>query len=531
MSRESKEIYISSTPHETRLAIVEKDELAEIYYERENEYTLAGSIYNGKVTRVLPGMQSAFVDVGLERDAFLYITDFMEEQGESADFEAEGTRSNGRGEGRRDRSEGRPRGDGRDRNEGRRRDQSPRAEAPAAEQEETVSLEGQAEPADSAEETGEGSRRWRGRRGRRRGRGPNGDAADGSHAEPGVEAADTDAGDVDRAPEPSSDRNSERSSERPRRERGRGREDAVRQRFAPRHHRPGDESIDVNASASPSAEPFILPGESLSKYRRGEAAEHRAQETSAAKSQTAVVSARPSSEFELTGAWDGGFTLPGETLSRHRGSEQRSETVASEPRSSSDASSPRGSDRRRERDQRSGRFGRERERLSPEEAVLPAVTSQHEPEPARQPFSDDVPAFEVAETEARLDLEHYAAEDIAYTPETDIAPAGVEAPAPVVLEAVEEFHETVAEYEPGEEASASYRITPTGQSEFRQSGTVDEAIEPVDAEAVTEARFDETHGFTQESDTHEFTNVQPTGEMISEWPLTPETAADDSQST
>ncbi len=74
----AKEICISSTPHETRLAILEDDQLAEIYYERENEYTLAGSIYNGRVTRVLPGMQSAFVDLGLERDAFLYVTDFME---------------------------------------------------------------------------------------------------------------------------------------------------------------------------------------------------------------------------------------------------------------------------------------------------------------------------------------------------------------------------------------------------------------------------------------------------------------------
>ena len=83
----SKEIYISSTPHETRLAIVEHDELTEIYYERENEYTLAGSIYNGKVTRVLPGMQSSFVDIGLERDAFLYITDFMEEAGDTAEFD------------------------------------------------------------------------------------------------------------------------------------------------------------------------------------------------------------------------------------------------------------------------------------------------------------------------------------------------------------------------------------------------------------------------------------------------------------
>ncbi|MGB8259393.1 MAG: hypothetical protein WCE75_03535, partial [Terracidiphilus sp.] len=74
----AKEICISGTPHETRLAILEDDQLAEIYYERENEYTLAGSIYNGRVTRVLPGMQSAFVDIGLERDAFLYVTDFLE---------------------------------------------------------------------------------------------------------------------------------------------------------------------------------------------------------------------------------------------------------------------------------------------------------------------------------------------------------------------------------------------------------------------------------------------------------------------
>src|ERR1700749_5074783 len=82
----AKEICISSTPHETRLAILEDDQLAEIYYERENEYTLAGSIYKGRVTRVLPGMQSAFVDIGLERDAFLYVSDFMEvEEGDEVD--------------------------------------------------------------------------------------------------------------------------------------------------------------------------------------------------------------------------------------------------------------------------------------------------------------------------------------------------------------------------------------------------------------------------------------------------------------
>ena len=74
----SKELYVSSTPHETKVGVVEDDLLAEIYLERENEYTLAGSIYKGRVTRVLPGMQSAFVDIGLERDAFLYVSDFME---------------------------------------------------------------------------------------------------------------------------------------------------------------------------------------------------------------------------------------------------------------------------------------------------------------------------------------------------------------------------------------------------------------------------------------------------------------------
>ena len=65
---------------------MEDDLLAEIYLERENEYTLAGSIYKGRVTRVLPGMQSAFVDIGLERDAFLYVSDFMElEEGDDVD--------------------------------------------------------------------------------------------------------------------------------------------------------------------------------------------------------------------------------------------------------------------------------------------------------------------------------------------------------------------------------------------------------------------------------------------------------------
>ncbi|MGB7555373.1 MAG: ribonuclease, partial [Candidatus Korobacteraceae bacterium] len=87
----NKELYVSSTPHETKVALVEDDQLAEVFFERENEYTLAGSIYKGRVTRVLPGMQSAFVDIGLERDAFLYVSDFLEVGGDEEDEEEFGS--------------------------------------------------------------------------------------------------------------------------------------------------------------------------------------------------------------------------------------------------------------------------------------------------------------------------------------------------------------------------------------------------------------------------------------------------------
>ena len=83
----TKELFVSSTPHETKVGMVEDDQLAEVYLERENEYTLAGSIYKGRVTRVLPGMQSAFVDIGLERDAFLYVSDFMELENQDEELE------------------------------------------------------------------------------------------------------------------------------------------------------------------------------------------------------------------------------------------------------------------------------------------------------------------------------------------------------------------------------------------------------------------------------------------------------------
>jgi ribonuclease G len=74
----SKELVISAGSHERRVAILEEGQLVEIYIEREKEFALVGSIYKGKVTRVLPGMQSAFVDIGLDGDAFLYVSDVFE---------------------------------------------------------------------------------------------------------------------------------------------------------------------------------------------------------------------------------------------------------------------------------------------------------------------------------------------------------------------------------------------------------------------------------------------------------------------
>src|SRR2546423_4354399 len=74
----SKELVSSTASHERSVAILEEGQLVEIYIEREKEFALVGSIYKGRVTRVLPGMQSAFVDIGLDGDAFLYVSDVFE---------------------------------------------------------------------------------------------------------------------------------------------------------------------------------------------------------------------------------------------------------------------------------------------------------------------------------------------------------------------------------------------------------------------------------------------------------------------
>ncbi len=79
----SEEILINVTPRETRVAVLENGVLQEVYVERASKLGIVGNIYKGKVARVLPGMQAAFIDIGLERAAFLHASDiFVPELGE-----------------------------------------------------------------------------------------------------------------------------------------------------------------------------------------------------------------------------------------------------------------------------------------------------------------------------------------------------------------------------------------------------------------------------------------------------------------
>ncbi|MEZ5393260.1 MAG: Rne/Rng family ribonuclease [Bryobacterales bacterium] len=187
----SKELVISATRHETRVATLEDDQLVEIAIERASEHALAGNIYKGRVSRVLPGMQSAFVKLGLERDAFLYVSDVLDETAEhesgaldddedalladaktsspsteSADADAEPARERGR-RGRRDRR-GRGRGDRNDR--GDRSDRNDRSgdSGDQSEGEDRAELES-APREEKPEGDDDGQKRERrGRRGRRR---------------------------------------------------------------------------------------------------------------------------------------------------------------------------------------------------------------------------------------------------------------------------------------------------------------------------------------------------------------------------
>jgi ribonuclease G len=225
----NKELYVTSTPHETKVGIVEDDQLAEIYLELENEYTLAGSIYKGRVTRVLPGMQSAFVDVGLERDAFLYVSDFMdlEQQDEDLDEAIPAGRPA---------QEARPQ-------RGSEQALPTESRAFGSGHGESTSLENGAKDA-SLENSGgtEGAREPRGFRGRRRRRGRSGERGD---RERGGERVERGADRVER------DRTVNVAESRP-------------QRTAAPEVRSGR---DYDYGPPAGYQPMILPGESISKYR------------------------------------------------------------------------------------------------------------------------------------------------------------------------------------------------------------------------------------------------------------------------
>ena len=210
----SKELVISSNRHETKVAILEDDQLFEVFFQRANEYSLAGSIHKGRVTRVLPGMQSAFVDLGLERDAFLYVSDFSEE-GEDFDRVAVSR-------------------------------EAPRAERPARVPAEAPVLE----EAGTAEEPAVSA------------------PAESTEAAPPVQAPSPERGEE-------ADRRGRRS--RRRRNRGRGFPDSkyapTASHEASRAPQPAAapeaESIPVEtAGSAPAADFAVLPGESLAKYTR-----------------------------------------------------------------------------------------------------------------------------------------------------------------------------------------------------------------------------------------------------------------------
>jgi ribonuclease G len=293
----AKEICISSTPHETRLAILEDDQLAEIYYERENEYTLAGSIYNGRVTRVLPGMQSAFVDVGLERDAFLYVTDFMELEDQEETDELEKANASSPNQPPREVRHSGPRS-------GQRQDRPAREPRPgievepAATEAEVIAPESTTylEPKDdSNNSTGEpGAKRWRGRRRRRGGR--SGSGSSGTQ----TENEETTATEVSAAPD-----------------------------------RAAQESHEIHASAvsvprpDRAPAPFVLPGEALSKYG---AAPAESEKKPAAEFARPSFTSKPSTLIDAPIAWDGSGLLPGESISRHRTRQPEAEpAVQGEP--------------------------------------------------------------------------------------------------------------------------------------------------------------------------------------------------------
>src|SRR5712691_2623069 len=105
----TKEMIVSSNGHETMVAILEDDLVAEVFVERERHRGVVGNVYKGRVSKVLPGMQSSFIDLGLERDGFLYVADVIDtlDEFEKVGGEEDGGAGNGKAHDSRDSRESR----------------------------------------------------------------------------------------------------------------------------------------------------------------------------------------------------------------------------------------------------------------------------------------------------------------------------------------------------------------------------------------------------------------------------------------
>jgi ribonuclease G len=102
----TKEMIVSTNGHETMVAILEDDLVAEVFVERERQRGVVGNVYKGRVSKVLPGMQSSFIDIGLERDGFLYVAEVIDtlEEFEKLEADDDGKSKGGR-ESARDRAQ------------------------------------------------------------------------------------------------------------------------------------------------------------------------------------------------------------------------------------------------------------------------------------------------------------------------------------------------------------------------------------------------------------------------------------------
>jgi len=428
----AKEICISSTPHETRLAILEDDQLAEIYYERENEYTLAGSIYNGRVTRVLPGMQSAFVDLGLERDAFLYVTDFIELEDQEETDELEKAAAGGTAPHEVHHGQSRERSGGRHEDRGQRNGQRQDAQASQfrpAEEAATgaVMPPSPDETSDSSGKTlpeREGGQRWRGRRRRRGGRGPGGSpmapTESGPAAEPFTEAEETDLPAAEVHP--------------------------------PVPHAGAREERHPRAS-----ERFLLPGESLSKYGGTPDAENAKPAAEAEVRARRATSAKPSTLVEAPLSWDGSGVLPGESLSRHRGRQVEPEGKEVAERHDEPAIEP------EFEDSEEVAFEEMEELVPPALHEIEAAGPQ---EPAIE-FEEDffVSHSETLSGEEALPELEKVEESIAGEPDQE-----PEAAQESALDPPREGGESSTSQEGEGDASASHRVDPNGPTGFRLFG-------------------------------------------------------------